>query len=140
MNRILIFSAVVAILVGYFGLAGSLLDLDISLVRLTGSTFFDDARVTSLKEVHLGQNEPDGKRVVVKGSLYSMGRFFTHMVVKDSGSKVLVVLTDIADSEIFSNLESGQKVKILGSVENGKKGYPYILAKSVNVVTKHQIR
>ena len=66
-----------------------------------------------------------------------IGSYQTYMVLSDNTARMLVVLTEIDFYDLIGeeNLQ-GEEVKILGMVDYGKKGLPYILAKSIIVSKK----
>ena len=73
-----------------------------------------------------------GEDVILKGKLTAMGEHSTHMVVEDGLGRILVVLTDLADITWVKNKKESESVLVLGTVEKGKKGLPFINANSIS--------
>ena len=104
--------------------------------HLLGGTVFSVPDQVTMKEIHLDKGLMAGRDVVVEGQVVELGRFTTYMIMADETARMLVVLSD-TDSEEWieeSQRQTRQKVKILGTIENGKKGLPYIQAKAVTLV------
>lgn len=58
--------------------------------------------------------------------------------MRDTAGRMLVVLTQVVDAEKTLAEPSPKRLKVLGTVERGKKGLPYILAKAVSTANTEQ--
>ena len=99
---------------------------------LTGGSFFSDASEVSVKQVLLDNGTLLGREVILEGELVDAGDFATHMIVKDNSGQLLVLLTDV--DKIIRNIkevEASEVVRVLGTVERGQMGLPYLGAISV---------
>jgi hypothetical protein len=88
------------------------------------------------KEIHFDSGRLLGREVILEGQVLSYGKFDTYLVLSDESGRMLVVLTHLvgADSEVEDTIKRQQNksvLRVLGSVERGKKGLPYLLARSV---------
>jgi len=106
--------------------------LDTSTFHSFGSTLFSDPQQVSLKEVHLDAGQLVGKTVVIEGNVVSVGKCQTHLVLADSTARMLVVLTKIHGETERYEKKAPKFVKVLGVVERGKKGLPYISALAIS--------
>ena len=102
--------------------------------RMTGGTVFADPGQLTIKEVHLDSGNLLGQMVIMNGKIASSGEFDTHAVLFDESGRMLVVLTRIDGAAELLNDDTIRELKILGTVERGKKGLPYIMARSVKSV------
>lgn len=103
--------------------------------NLTGGTVFSDPSQVTTKELHFDTGHLMGKEVILEGSIVSTGKYFTHLVMNDDSGRMLVVLTHLEKAEDLLKDKELDRVKVLGTVERGKKGLPYILARSLTPVT-----
>ncbi len=100
--------------------------------ELIGGTVFAEADLLTMKEIHLDTGILQGREVIIEGNILDVGKYFTHMVLSDESARMLVVLTKVDARSYFKKQEVEQKsIRILGTIENGKKGFPYILAKAI---------
>lgn len=110
---------------------------DMVSFRFTGGTLFSNPNQKTMKEIHLDKGVLLGKDVVVEGHVAEVGRFLTYAVLSDDTARLLVLLTDLDSVEFLTGTHNArQKLKILGSVENGKKGLPFIQARAITVVAR----
>lgn len=101
--------------------------------RWTGHTFFQEAGVRTFKEIHFDSGNLLGQDVIIEGRVLRTGEFFTHVVLTDNSGRMLVVLTDISDAEAL--IGTGREgLMVLGTVERGRKGLPFVLARSLKPV------
>jgi hypothetical protein len=100
-----------------------------------GGTVFQEPEIATMKEIHL-DNGGDliGKLIVVEGAVAEISDHFTYLVLSDSTARMMVVLTEMDDAEPILTELKPQIMKILGTVETGRKGRPLIMAKSINVI------
>lgn len=100
-----------------------------------GGTLFSSPGQITLKEIHLAGGSLLGKDVIVEGTLVDRSRNDTYVVIADESARMLVVLSELAaqsdhwDSDLAFSKE--RPIRIHGSVQSGKKGLPFIMAKSI---------
>ncbi len=100
--------------------------------NLTGGSFFSDASEVKVKQVLLDNGTLLGREVIVEGLLVDAGDFATHLIIKDKTGQMLVLLTDV--DNILRKIDAiSQKkiIRVLGTVERGKLGLPYLGAVAV---------
>lgn len=112
--------------------AGMKESIDYVAFEYTGGTFFSEPERVSTKELHLDGGQLTGKEVIIEGDIISLGKYATHLMVGDDSGKLLVVLTALEDADVKMKNRENRPIKILGSIERGRKGLPYLLARSVN--------
>lgn len=100
----------------------------------TGGTVFTSPFQVTTKQLHFDTGELLGKDVVLEGDVDYFGSSFTHLVVGDKEGKMLVVTTDLGDMYKDFDGTKTAHVRILGRLERGKKGLPYLLARAVDTV------
>lgn len=95
-----------------------------------GGTVIGSPQQLSMKAVHLDQGGLVGRDLVIEGRVLEYGKNETFMVVADESARMLVVLTNLPPSEKpFKDLIP-RNVRVFGTVERGKRGLPYVLARS----------
>ena len=99
--------------------------------EITGATIFSQPGQITTKEIHFDSGNLLGREVVIEGNIVKTGKFYTHLVLTDESGRMLVVLTKIEDAEDVLKVSNPEKIKVLGTIERGKKGLPYVLAKSL---------
>lgn len=99
-----------------------------------GNTLGSNVREFALRELHLNVDSFLGKSIIVSGKLVEFGDHRTYAVIADSSSKLLVSLVkigsggeDVADLK----MESGKEIRVLGTLEVGKRGLPIVVASAV---------
>lgn len=102
--------------------------------NLTGGTVFSDPSQVTTKELHFDTGHLLGKEIILEGQIVSTGKYFTHLVLNDDSGRMLVVLTHLEKAEDLLKKKDLYAVKVLGTVERGKKGLPYVLARSLTPV------
>ena len=110
--------------------------LDHILYHLVGKTFISQPTLVTVKEIHLDKGLLLGQIVEISGQVVEVGEFGTYAILADDTARMLVVLTDIDSepetSELVSNsAQSSSHYKILGSIDYGKRGLPYLLARGL---------
>lgn len=106
--------------------------VDLGTFKYFGSTFFDDAQFTTIKDLHLnGARIVPGKKIIFEGTVVEIDRYLTYIVMSDDNARMLVLLTDITSVPATS---TQAKIKIFGEVSRGKKGIPYVIAKSYQFI------
>lgn len=110
--------------------------LDHVLYRFVGKTLFSRPTLVTVKEIHLDKGLLLGQMVEISGQVVEVGEFGTYAILADDTARMLVVLTDI-DSEpetvelIEESLNSASQYRILGSIDYGKRGLPYLMARGL---------
>jgi hypothetical protein len=108
--------------------------IDYKSFSMTGGTLISDPQKATTKQLHFDNGLLLGQDVIVEGSLVQMGKYYTHLVLEDDMGKILVVMTRLDNAEDLFKKAKFKKIKVLGGVERGKKGLPFISARSVNFV------
>ena len=108
--------------------------IDLNSFSWIGSTLFADPPTVSMKEVHLESTLLLGREVIVEGKVIELGDFGTYLVLADEGARMLVVITEIGELELRPEDIGQANIRVLGSVNNGKKGLPYIQARAYTKV------
>lgn len=111
-------------------------DFDYLSFRVVGGTVFNKPNTVTTKELHFDIGRLIGREVILEGKIVDLGKYDTYLVLSDGVGRMLVVLTHIEEAGDILNRSKNRQLKVLGSVERGKKGLPYILAKSVKLVKK----
>ena len=112
--------------------------IDHYFFKLSGGTIFSDPGQLTTKELHFDTGSLLGQEIIVEGDVVKTGKYHTHLVITDGSGRMLVVLTQIGETEKIFQDDFPKKLKVLGTLERGKKGLPYILAKSINTIEKEQ--
>jgi hypothetical protein len=99
--------------------------------ELAGGTLFSEPSQVTTKEIHFDTGSLAGQDVIVEGEVQTTGKYFTHLVVNDEFGRMLVVLTQVEGAESFLLNHKPKHLKVWGTVERGKKGLPYVLAKAL---------
>ncbi|MFK7822892.1 MAG: hypothetical protein AB8G05_01960 [Oligoflexales bacterium] len=111
--------------------------IDYQSFEYIGGTLFSTPSQVTMKEIHLDKGLLFGQEVMLKGTIMEIGSYQTYMVLSDNTARMLVVLTNLDFYDVIGEDSlQGEEVKILGVVDYGKKGLPYILAKSIVVDKK----
>ncbi|MCX6129060.1 MAG: hypothetical protein NTX25_08375 [Proteobacteria bacterium] len=97
----------------------------------TGGTVFTEPFQVTTKQLHFDTGDLFGRDVILEGEIEERGESSTHLVMSDQEGRILVVLTAVDNSYKFLNKPNINHVKVLGRLERGKKGLPYLLAKAV---------
>jgi hypothetical protein len=98
-----------------------------------GGTLFTNPDTLTLKEIHLDNGKLTGREVIVEGRLAEVGNHRTYLVLTDDAARMLVVLTGL-DADVEPLLKGkDDHWRVLGTVESGKKGLPYIMARAVSL-------
>ncbi|MGE0171533.1 MAG: hypothetical protein AB7T49_02060 [Oligoflexales bacterium] len=108
--------------------------IDYKSFTMTGGTLFSDPQKATTKQLHFDSGLLLGHDVIIEGKLVEMGKYFTHLVLEDEMGKILVVMTRLDNAEELFKKAKFRKIKVLGGVERGKKGFPFISARSINFV------
>jgi hypothetical protein len=101
-----------------------------------GSTPFSNPETLTLKEIHLDNGNLAGREIVVEGKIVQVSDHSTYLVLSDDSARMLVVLTDLDQSGPLAQLSGGTKsrvMRVLGTVESGRKGLPFVKARSLSL-------
>ena len=109
-------------------------DMDTWSFAATGGTIFGSPFQVTTKQLHFDTGELFGKDVVLEGDVEYFGAAFTHLLLADKEGKVLVVTTKLAESYKEFRADQKPRIRILGRLERGKKGLPYLMAHAVDTV------
>ena len=96
-----------------------------------GTTVMTDTDTLTTKELHFDTGRLIGRKVIVEGEVLAWGEHSTHIVVKDGYGRLLVVTNKIPDLRHDIGKDKPERIRVLGTVERGKKGLPYLLATSI---------
>lgn len=121
---------------GTFNLANK---IDRSMFSCCGTTIFSSPEKITMKEVHLDSGGMVGKEIIVEGSVVNVDKHFSHLVMSDESARMLVVLTQLHSVDQYLNKGTPQVLRVLGSVERGKKGLPFVQAHSIKPVENAKI-
>lgn len=105
--------------------------------RYIGGTLFTNPDLLTMKEIHLDNGTLTGREIIVEGKVAEVSPNGTYLVLVDDTARMLVVLTDLESVGPLLATEKPKTLRVLGTVESGKKGLPQIRAHSVNL-TKEQ--
>lgn len=97
----------------------------------SGGTLFTEPFHVTTKQLHLDTGSLFGQDVILEGQVKAMGEEHTHLVLIDGEGRMLVVLTELEDAYQTLDAENNQRVRVLGRLERGKKGLPYIRALAI---------
>lgn len=97
-----------------------------------GGTFFVNPDALTLKEIHLDTGSLTGREVIVEGQVADVSSHGTYLVLKDETARMLVVLTEMEDAGPLLKSLQPKALRVMGTVETGKKGLPFVRARAVN--------
>jgi hypothetical protein len=100
-----------------------------------GGTLLSSPKEVTVKEIHLDNGKLLGKKVIVQAAVVEVGEHATHLVVADSAARLLIVTTMLTNAPELLEKANPKSFRVLGTVERGKKGLPYVLAKAITPVT-----
>ena len=101
--------------------------------RYVGGTLFTNPDLLTMKEIHLDNGTLTGREIIVEGKVAVLGEHGTYLVLADDTARMLVLLTDLDSMGPLIQNEKPKILRVLGVVENGKKGLPQLRAHSVNL-------
>ena len=108
--------------------------VDRLMFQHAGGTLFTNPGTITMKEIHLEGVALKGKEVVIEGKVVEVSSHYTYIVIADDQARMLVVLTGIESAGPLLKAAVPHNVKVLGVIESGQKGLPYVMARSLNVV------
>ena len=100
-----------------------------------GGTIFSDPEQITIKEVQLDNGVRLGQEIIIEGTVLSIGKYDTHLIVQDKTGQLLIVLTRLNPPAIMIPGFSPKQIRVLGTLERGNRGLPYIMARSINIPT-----
>jgi hypothetical protein len=116
---------------GCFGGGNLCRDFDSWIFAKYGKTIFASPEELTLRGVHLGTGEVTASDVVMEGRITDLSEHGTYFVLFDDAGRLLVVLSEIGTDVPISAFEQSGSVRVLGSIESGKKGLPLLRARAV---------
>ena len=112
--------------------SGSLLrDVDSWVFGKYGNTVFVKPEELTLRGVHLGTAEVNSGDVVIEGRVTDVSAHGTYLVLFDDVGRLLVVLSDVGTDLPVGVFERSGSIRVLGSIESGKKGLPLLRARAI---------
>ena len=111
-------------------------ELDELSFSWTGGTIFGEPFKVTTKQLHFDTGDLFGREVILEGDIVERGESSTFLTLSDQDGRMLVVLTEVDDAYKFMSETKSSHVKVLGRLERGKKGLPYLLAKAITGETK----
>jgi hypothetical protein len=97
-----------------------------------GISIGNDASSLSIKELRLSGNIIESE-VEIEGQVEEVSANNTYFVISDQTARLLVVTTEVLPTVrdvVFQN-GKGSNVKVIGKVEIGKKGLPFLKASAI---------
>lgn len=120
---------------GLFGCSGkfkSSAAVDMLTFRLIADTIFEKPKIVGFKEIHLSNDVFLNKLVQVKGIVVERGDLGTFIIIAEDDDRLIIATTDLL-REFRQNLSVGSDISVLGTVESGKKGMPFLRAQSIKL-------
>lgn len=105
-----------------------------------GTTLISSPNEVTLKEIHLDNGKLLGRTIVIQGTIVSTGKHYSHIVLTDDTARILTVLTSLTNAEEIMTSNSHEHMRVLGTVERGKKGLPFLLAKSLQPIPSDKFK
>lgn len=103
-----------------------------------GGTLFTNPDLLTMKEIHLDNGTLTGREIIVEGRVAEVSPHGTYLVLVDDTARMMVVLTDMESGGPLLKSEKPKTLRVLGTVESGKKGLPQIRAHSLNLMKEPQ--
>jgi hypothetical protein len=103
--------------------------------KAAGVTLLSNPASVSIKELRLSGNSTESE-VVISGKVEERSDNSTYFVISDDSARMLVVTTDLTPrmSEVVFKGADGSTVKVIGRVEIGRKGLPFLKASAVTAL------
>ena len=105
-----------------------------------GTTLISSPNEVTLKEIHLDNGKLLGRTIVIEGTIVSTGKHYSHIVLADDTARILTVLTSLTNAEEIMTSNTHEHMRVLGTVERGKKGLPFLLAKSLQPISSDKFK
>lgn len=106
--------------------------LDRLAFQYIGGTLFTNPETMTLKEIHLDSGSLGGREIIIEGRVAEVSPHSTYVVLTDDTARMLVVLTDITTDAVGAHNGHPTALRVLGTIEAGKKGLPFVRAISVS--------
>lgn len=104
------------------------------IFKAFGYSIGNNASRLSIKELRLSGNIIESE-VEIEGQLEELSSNSTYFVISDQTARLLVVTTELLPavrSDVFQS-GKGSHVKVIGKVEIGKKGLPFLNASALTI-------
>ena len=111
----------------------SMQKFDFLSFRMTGKTLFKSPKLVTMKQIHLGRVGNLDTMLMIKGKVEKLNPYGTYMVLSDKTAKMVVALTEIIDTNKSLSKLVDNQIEVIGSIERGPKGMPFLKAASVRV-------
>ena len=108
-------------------------EIDNAYFRFTGKTLVGEPVQLSTKEMHLDTGALIGRKVILAGEVLFVGEYATYAVISDDSGRILVKLTGVKNAESAMAKLKNKKLRVLGTLERGKKGLPFLAAEAIAV-------
>ena len=122
-------------LMGCRDAGGWRVSVDRALFAWLGRPVLSTPIEATLKEVHLDDGHLGGRDLLVEGKVLEVSEHGTFLVLSDDEARLLVVLTELEDAAGLLNREHPAAIRVMGSVETGTKGLPYLKARALSTRT-----
>lgn len=107
--------------------------LDRKLFQWVGGTIFSSPGRIGLKEILLDTGALQGREVIVEGDVLTIGKYGTYLILSDGSGRLLVELTQIMPPLVMERGFFPKRIRALGSIERGNKGFPLLVARAINI-------
>lgn len=104
----------------------------------TGGTVFSNPTTVTTKEIHFDTGKLVGVPVILTGRVEELGSHHTHITLSDSSGRLLVVMTELSESDQYFKDTSKPNIKVFGVIERGKKGLPFLQASAIKLIEEGQ--
>ena len=91
----------------------------------------------TVSEVHLEGARILGQDVLIEADIEEVGRFYTHLIVKEGGSKILVSTTKLELLDILGEGQENKRIRVWGEVCSGEGVTSYVDAKTASLVVSN---
>ena len=105
--------------------------IDRTSFELSGGTLFSSPATVTIKEIHFDTGKLVGLPIILEATVVEFGAHDTHVIVDDGTGRMLVVMTALSESDQYFQDSVRRPVRVLGSIERGKKGLPFVQAAAI---------
>lgn len=106
--------------------------LDMLSFEKFGGTLFSNPTQVSTKDILFDGSPLSGAPVIIEGHAAEVDKHRTYLIIQDNFGRLLVVLTNVSNSPLVGKgLSGSMRIRILGSIDHGKKGLPFLIARSL---------
>ena len=106
-------------------------EIDSKVFGRSGGTLFEKPEEVSLREVHLSLDKLSHSTVIIQGTVSDVSPHGTYLVLGDESGRLLVMLTSLVLDKGYSQELKHRHLRVLGSIESGKKGLPLLRARAI---------